>query len=62
METEIVKIELEKKEIELLITALDKLQLSGLQAAQFVLNTAAKLHTSIQEPKPTETAKLAVKK
>lgn len=62
MENEIIKIELEKKEIELLITALDKLQLSGLQAAQFVLNTAGKLHSSIQETKPPEAVKMAVKK
>jgi hypothetical protein len=62
MENELIKIELEKKEIELLITALDKLQLSGLQAAQFVLNTAAKLHSTIEEKKPLEGVKMAVKK
>ena len=45
-----IVIELEKNEIELLITALDKLQLSGLEAAKFVINTAAKLQSSLQEP------------
>lgn len=41
---------LEKKEIELLFTALDKLPVQGLQAANFVLSVAAKLQISLQEP------------
>ena len=62
MENEIIKIELEKKEIELLIASLDKLQVSGLQTQQFVLSVASKLQLSIQETKPPEAVKMAVKK
>lgn len=62
MENEIIKIELEKNEIELLITALDKLQVQGLQTAQFVLNVAGKLHESINDKKQPEAVKMAVKK
>lgn len=48
--TGFVVLRLEKNEVELLFTALDKLPVQGLQAANFVLSVAAKLQTSLQEP------------